>query len=60
MAAVRVGILGAGMAAEGHATAYHQLPDVRVVGIWNRSRVGQRRSLLDLSMSLASTTAGRT
>jgi predicted dehydrogenase len=38
MAALRVGILGAGMAAEGHATAYHRLPDVRVVGIWNRSR----------------------
>jgi len=26
------------MAAEGHATAYHRLPEVRVVGIWNRSR----------------------
>lgn len=38
MAALRVGILGAGKAAEGHATAYHRLPDVRVVGIWNRSR----------------------
>jgi predicted dehydrogenase len=38
MASLRVGILGAGMAAEGHATAYHRLPDVRVAGIWNRSR----------------------
>jgi predicted dehydrogenase len=26
------------MAAEGHATAYHRLRDVRVVGIWNPSR----------------------
>ena len=38
MTALCVGILGAGMAAEGHATAYHRLPEVRVVGIWNRSR----------------------
>jgi predicted dehydrogenase len=38
MAALRVGILGAGMAAEAHATAYQRLPDVRVVGIWNPSR----------------------
>jgi Oxidoreductase family, NAD-binding Rossmann fold len=26
------------MAAEGHARAYHRLSDMRVVGIWNRSR----------------------
>jgi predicted dehydrogenase len=35
---LRVGILGAGAAAEGHARAYGRLSDVRVVGIWNRSR----------------------
>jgi predicted dehydrogenase len=35
---LRVGILGAGAAAEGHARAYGRLSDIRVVGIWNRSR----------------------
>jgi|SRR5215211_2426395 len=36
--ALRIGILGAGKAAEGHARAYGRLPDVRVAGIWNRTR----------------------
>jgi predicted dehydrogenase len=44
MAPLRVGILGAGLAAEGHAAAYHRLPDVRVAGIWNRSR-GRAKAL---------------
>jgi predicted dehydrogenase len=43
---LRVGILGAGGAAEGHARAYGRVSDVRVVGIWNRSR-GRAEALAD-------------
>ena len=35
---LHVGILGAGSAAEGHAAAYSQLPDVEVTALWNRTR----------------------
>ncbi|HMN29596.1 MAG TPA: Gfo/Idh/MocA family oxidoreductase [Caldilineaceae bacterium] len=35
---LRVGILGAGWAAEGHATAYAQLPNVTVTALWSRTR----------------------
>jgi predicted dehydrogenase len=35
---LHVGILGAGMAAEGHAAAYSQLRDVEVTALWNRTR----------------------
>ena len=35
---LRVGILGAGWAAESHAIAYMQLPNVTVSALWNRSR----------------------
>ena len=35
---LRVGILGAGLAAEGHAAAYSRLPGVEVVALWNRSK----------------------
>jgi predicted dehydrogenase len=35
---LRVGILGAGWAAEGHAAAYSRLPDVEVTALWNRTR----------------------
>lgn len=34
---LRVGILGAGLAAEGHAVAYRRLPGVEVVALWNRT-----------------------
>jgi predicted dehydrogenase len=37
--ALRVGILGAGFAAESHATAYNQLPNVEVTAVWNRTRI---------------------
>ncbi len=35
---LRVGILGAGWAAESHATAYAQLPNVTVTALWSRTR----------------------
>ena len=35
---VRVGILGAGNAGKGHATAFSQLSDVEVVALWSRTR----------------------
>ena len=35
---VRVGILGAGTAGRGHATAFSQLPDVEVAALWSRTR----------------------
>ena len=35
---LRVGILGAGRAAQCHAAAYSRLPDVQVTGLWNRTR----------------------
>lgn len=35
---LRVGILGAGWAAESHAVAYAQLPNVTVTALWNRTR----------------------
>ena len=35
---LRVGILGAGWAAESHATAYAQLPNVEVTALWSRTR----------------------
>ena len=34
---LHVGILGAGLAAEGHAAAYSQLRDVEVTALWNRT-----------------------
>lgn len=34
---LRVGILGAGWAAESHATAYAQLPNVTVTALWSRT-----------------------
>jgi hypothetical protein len=43
MAALRVGILGAGAAAEGHATAYDQLPwEWWHLGPFSRSGRGPR------------------
>ena len=35
---LRVGILGAGFAAEGHAAAYSRLPGVEVTALWNRTK----------------------
>ena len=35
---VRVGILGAGGAGKGHATAFSRLPDVEVTALWSRTR----------------------
>jgi len=35
---IRVGILGAGNAGTGHATAFSQLPDVEVGALWSRTR----------------------
>lgn len=35
---IRVGILGAGAAGTGHATAFSQLPDVEVTALWSRTR----------------------
>ena len=35
---LRVGILGAGWAAESHAIAYAQLPNVAVTALWSRTR----------------------
>ena len=35
---LRVGILGAGWAGEGHAAAYSRLPNVTVTGLWNRTK----------------------
>jgi len=35
---VRVGVLGAGWAAEGHIAAYTRLPGVKVTGLWNRTK----------------------
>jgi len=35
---IRVGILGAGTAAAGHATAYTQLPGVTISALWNRTK----------------------
>lgn len=35
---LRVGILGVGTAAMGHATAYAQLPGVTINALWNRTR----------------------
>ncbi len=35
---LRVGILGAGWAAESHAIAFSRLPNVEVTALWNRTR----------------------
>jgi UDP-N-acetylglucosamine 3-dehydrogenase len=35
---LRVGILGAAFAGEGHAAAYSRLPGVKVTGLWNRTK----------------------
>jgi predicted dehydrogenase len=35
---LRVGILGAGFAAESHAAAYNRLSNVEVTAVWNRNR----------------------
>ncbi len=35
---LRVGILGAGLAAEGHAAAYSRVPGVEVTALWNRTK----------------------
>jgi predicted dehydrogenase len=35
---LRVGILGAGWAGEGHAAAYSRLPGVEVTGLWSRTK----------------------
>jgi predicted dehydrogenase len=35
---IRVGILGAGNAGTGHATAFAQLPNVEVTALWSRTR----------------------
>ena len=35
---LRIGILGAGWAAESHATAYLRLPNVEVTALWSRTR----------------------
>ena len=35
---LRVGILGAGWAGEGHALAFSQLPNVTVTALWSRTR----------------------
>jgi predicted dehydrogenase len=35
---LRVGILGAGWAGGGHATAFSRLPNVQVVALWSRTR----------------------
>lgn len=35
---IRVGILGAGLAGEGHAVGFSQLPDVEVTALWSRTR----------------------
>jgi predicted dehydrogenase len=35
---LRVGILGAGWAGEGHVAAYSRLPGVRVTGLWSRTK----------------------
>ena len=43
---LRVGILGAGWAGEGHAAAYSRLPGVTVTGLWSRTKT-RAESLAD-------------
>jgi predicted dehydrogenase len=36
---LRVGVLGAGWAGEGHVAAYSRLPGVEVTGLWSRTKM---------------------
>jgi predicted dehydrogenase len=51
---LRVGILGAGSAAESHAAAYSRLPGVEVTGLWNRTKT--RAELLASKLGYADLT----
>ena len=50
---IRVGILGAGAAGAGHATAFSQQPDVAVTALWSQTRARAERLAAKLHLGAA-------